>query len=276
MLVIALASQKGGSGKTTLSGHLAVEAEKAGAGPVALVDTDPQGSLAAWWNVRTEKTPAFAKVGVFDLQSALEQLKRSGIKLVVIDTPPAITDAISHVISLADLILVPCRPSPHDLRSVGATADLADRHKKALIFIVNAADSAGAHHRRGCRGALSARHRRAHHNPPPGRFCRQHGRWPHRRRSHPRLRIGQGNHRALDLHPGPPRASCEGSDARAGNTAGLFLDQFAVVERLGRLRRRSIPPSRPRTCRRSTPSSRMPTRRLCPRRPPNSLVPNLT
>jgi len=139
MLVIALASQKGGSGKTTLSGHLAVEAERAGAGPVALIDTDPQGSLAAWWNVRTEKAPAFAKVGVFDLQSALEQLKRSGIKLVVIDTPPAITDAISHVISLADLILVPCRPSPHDLRSVGATADLADRHKKALIFIVNAA-----------------------------------------------------------------------------------------------------------------------------------------
>jgi chromosome partitioning protein len=139
MLVIALASQKGGSGKTTLSGHLAVEAEKAGAGPVALIDTDPQGSLAAWWNVRTEKTPAFAKVGVFDLQSAMKQLEQSGIKLLIIDTPPAITDAISHVISLADLILVPCRPSPHDLRSVGATADLADRHKKALIFIVNAA-----------------------------------------------------------------------------------------------------------------------------------------
>ena len=139
MLVIALASQKGGSGKTTLSGHLAVQAEKAGAGPVALVDTDPQGSLAAWWNVRTEKTPAFAKVGVFDLNTAMQQLERSGIKLVVIDTPPAITDAISHVISLADLVIVPCRPSPHDLRSVGATADLADRHKKALIFVVNAA-----------------------------------------------------------------------------------------------------------------------------------------
>jgi chromosome partitioning protein len=43
------------------------------------------------------------------------------------------------VISLADLVVVPCRPSPHDLRSVGATADLADRHKKALIFVVNAA-----------------------------------------------------------------------------------------------------------------------------------------
>jgi chromosome partitioning protein len=139
MLVMALASQKGGSGKTTLSGHLAVEAEKAGAGPVALIDTDPQGSLAAWWNVRAEKAPAFAKVGVFDLQSALQKLERAGMKLVVIDTPPAITDAISHVISLSDLIVVPCRPSPHDLRSVGATADLADRHKKTLIFVVNAA-----------------------------------------------------------------------------------------------------------------------------------------
>jgi chromosome partitioning protein len=69
----------------------------------------------------------------------MQQLEQAGIKLVIIDTPPAITDAISHVISLSDLILVPCRPSPHDLRSVGATADLADRHKKALIFIVNAA-----------------------------------------------------------------------------------------------------------------------------------------
>ncbi|MGH6814470.1 MAG: AAA family ATPase [Hyphomicrobiaceae bacterium] len=139
MLVMALASQKGGSGKTTLSGHLAVEAEKAGAGPVALIDTDPQGSLAAWWNVRAEKMPAFAKVGVFDLQSALQKLEQAGMKLVVIDTPPAITDAISHVVSLSDLIVVPCRPSPHDLRSVGATADLADRHKKTLIFVVNAA-----------------------------------------------------------------------------------------------------------------------------------------
>jgi len=139
MLVCALTSQKGGAGKTTLSGHLAVEAEKMGAGPVALIDTDPQGSLSQWWNARVEKTPVFAKVGVFDLQSALKHLERSGIKLAVIDTPPAITDAIAHVISLTDLVVVPCRPSPHDLRAVGATVDLADRHKKPLIFVINAA-----------------------------------------------------------------------------------------------------------------------------------------
>jgi len=139
MLVLALASQKGGSGKTTLSGHLAVEAEKAGAGPVALIDTDPQGSLSQWWNARAAKSPSFAKVGAFELSSALSHLKRTGIKLAVIDTPPAITDSISQVIEHADLVVVPTRPSPHDLRSVGATVDLAERHKKPLIFVVNGA-----------------------------------------------------------------------------------------------------------------------------------------
>ena len=50
MKVVAVASQKGGSGKTTLAGHIAVQAERMGAGPVAMIDTDPQGSLAEWWS----------------------------------------------------------------------------------------------------------------------------------------------------------------------------------------------------------------------------------
>ena len=56
-----MASQKGGSGKTTLSGHLAVQAQRAGAGPVVLIDIDPQGSLADWWNEREAEYPAFAQ-----------------------------------------------------------------------------------------------------------------------------------------------------------------------------------------------------------------------
>ena len=55
---LVLASQKGGAGKTTLSRHLAVEAERAGAGPVVLLDADPQGGLAAWWNRRRESLRA--------------------------------------------------------------------------------------------------------------------------------------------------------------------------------------------------------------------------
>ena len=139
MIVIAIASQKGGAGKTTLSGHLAVEAEKAGAGPVTLIDTDPQGSLSQWWNARSARSPQFAKVGVFELQSALAHLERSGTRLAIIDTPPAITDSISHVIAHSDLVIVPTRPSPHDLRAVGATVDMAEKFAKPLIFVVNGA-----------------------------------------------------------------------------------------------------------------------------------------
>jgi chromosome partitioning protein len=139
MRVLAVASQKGGSGKTTLSGHLAVQAARAGAGPVVMIDIDPQGSLADWWNARTSDEPAFAQTIVSRLAADLETLRGHGFKLAVIDTPPAITMAIESVIAVAELIVVPTRPSPHDLRAVGATVDLCDRAGKPLIFVVNAA-----------------------------------------------------------------------------------------------------------------------------------------
>ena len=66
-------------------------------------------------------------------------MRQQGFKLAVIDTPPAITMAIQSVISVAELIVVPTRPSPHDLRAVGATVDLCERAGKPLIFVVNAA-----------------------------------------------------------------------------------------------------------------------------------------
>jgi chromosome partitioning protein len=137
--VLVLASQKGGSGKTTLSGHLAVEAEAAGIGQVALIDTDPQGSLSEWWNSRATASPRFVKVGLAELGSALGRLKETGLKLAVIDTPPAITASISSVVAHADLVLIPTRPSPHDLRAVTATVEIAETHRRPLMFVVNGA-----------------------------------------------------------------------------------------------------------------------------------------
>ena len=101
MRVLAMASQKGGSGKTTLSGHLAVQAQLVGAGPVVLIDIDPQGSLANWWNERQEEFPAFAQTSVARLAVDLEALRAQGFKLAVIDTPPAITMAIQSVVQVA-------------------------------------------------------------------------------------------------------------------------------------------------------------------------------
>ncbi len=139
MRVIAFASQKGGSGKTTLSGHVAVAAERAGAGPVVLVDADPQGSLSDWWNERANPAPVFARTAISRLASDLDDLKAQGFKLAVIDTPPAITMAIQSVVAVSDMVVIPTRPSPHDLRAAGATVDLVDRAGKPLVFVVNAA-----------------------------------------------------------------------------------------------------------------------------------------
>ncbi len=80
MRIITIASKKGGSGKTTLAGHLAVEADRNGAGPVAIIDTDPQGSLAAWWNSRESPAPLFAAVDVTQLGAQLAVLSRQGIE----------------------------------------------------------------------------------------------------------------------------------------------------------------------------------------------------
>ena len=139
MRVLAFTSQKGGSGKTTLSGHIAVQAELAGEGPVVLVDTDPQGSLTEWWNEREAPTPAFAQTNVSRLITDLDELRSQGFKLAIIDTPPAITLAIQSVIAVSDLIVIPTRPSPHDLRAAGATVELADRTDKPFMFVVNGA-----------------------------------------------------------------------------------------------------------------------------------------
>ncbi len=139
MQVLAFASQKGGSGKTTLAGHVAVQAELAGAGPVALVDTDPQGSLSEWWNERQAETPLFARTSVAQLGSDLQRMRTFGIKLLIIDTPPAITSTIAHVIRYADMVVIPTRPSPHDLRAAGATVELVESLGKPLVFVMNAA-----------------------------------------------------------------------------------------------------------------------------------------
>lgn len=139
MRVLAFASQKGGSGKTTLAGHVAVQAELAGAGPVVLIDTDPQGSLSDWWNERQAPVPAFAQTNVSRLLTDLDELRAQGFKLAVIDTPPAITMAIQSVVAVSELVVIPTRPSPHDLRAAGATVELVDRASKPLVFVVNAA-----------------------------------------------------------------------------------------------------------------------------------------
>jgi chromosome partitioning protein len=139
MKIVVLASQKGGAGKTTLAAHLAVAAELAGDGPCVLIDTDPQASLAAWWNGRESETPAFAPATLKELAAKLEGLAKAGFAYAFIDTPPAITELIRAVVALADLVMIPTRPSPHDLRAVGRTVELAADAGRSFAFAVTQA-----------------------------------------------------------------------------------------------------------------------------------------
>ena len=139
MRILTLASQKGGTGKTTLAAHLAVEAQRGKAGPVAVLDTDPQGSLAAWWNVREAPTPQFAAVAITQLPDAVQQLAQQGMQRLIIDTPPQTLDIITRATRTADFVLIPVRPSPHDLRAVAAVVDLMETTKKPFCFVLNGA-----------------------------------------------------------------------------------------------------------------------------------------
>ena len=114
-------------------------AEVSGAGPVAFIDTDPQGSLASWWNARQQETPLFSRAGMDHLPGHLQALENAGIALVIIDTPPAATETIALAMQPAHLVLIPTRPSPHDLRAISSTVAMAEKAGKRMLFVINGA-----------------------------------------------------------------------------------------------------------------------------------------
>jgi chromosome partitioning protein len=136
--VIAFASRKGGAGKTTLTSHLAVQAVAVGCVPVGIMDADPQGGLSGWWNARSSSEPAFLDTAK-GLKAAVTAARRAGFKAVMIDTPPSLSETIAEVLALADLVVIPVRPSPNDLRAVGGTVELATQAGKPMVFVINQA-----------------------------------------------------------------------------------------------------------------------------------------
>jgi len=136
MKVIVVAAQKGGTGKTTLSGHLGVELANRGFKTV-LVDTDPQGSLKAWWESREAAQPALMSATAKELAAALPALRKDGFQYMIVDTPPQVTQLIKDIVNLADLVLIPAKPSSHDLRAVGKTVELVADSKKIMVFVLN-------------------------------------------------------------------------------------------------------------------------------------------
>lgn len=136
MKTLGLLSRKGGVGKTTLALHLSVLAQNESGLRVLLVDLDPQGSSAAWWQAREQVTPALEATEPSKLAALLDTARASGIDLVVIDTRPSVEADAVQVAALSDYLLVPARPAIMDLRAILGTLDIVKggRHRASIVL----------------------------------------------------------------------------------------------------------------------------------------------
>lgn len=136
--VITIAQQKGGSGKTTLTANLAVAFLKAGQ-RVAILDTDPQGSLGRWFMTRREAglhDLDFSTASAWGVGYEAEKLKKTN-DIVLIDTPPKIDSDLRPALREAALILVPVASSHLDLWATDGVLDLAQRVGKPAMIVLN-------------------------------------------------------------------------------------------------------------------------------------------
>ena len=142
--VIAVAQQKGGSGKTMLTAQFAVA--RAESARVAVLDIDPQGSLTIWGKLRASAPKAVpglmvATVAGWRLASELEKLKAAH-DYVLIDTPPVTDSDARRAVRAADLVLIPLNPAPPDLWAAEGTLRLAAEEKRPAVLIFNRAPAA--------------------------------------------------------------------------------------------------------------------------------------
>jgi len=139
MRTIVVAATKGGVGKTTLAAALAVRASAESA-LVALIDIDPQHSLARWWELRGEPKNPRLVIGVSRIDEAISLLQQAGWEWVFIDTPPAMLTLIEPTIRVAELVLIPFRASALDLEAAGPLIEMCRMHSRPYRFVINAAE----------------------------------------------------------------------------------------------------------------------------------------
>ncbi len=136
MKIITVHSQKGGSGKTTLSLNLAIAAARAKS-QVVIIDLDPQQSAFRWSRLRSDDAPVIVSGHAPNLSQLIEQARSGGADLVIIDTAPKSESASLIAAKAADLILIPCKPSNLDLDAVADTVNIARLAGKPAVFVIN-------------------------------------------------------------------------------------------------------------------------------------------
>jgi chromosome partitioning protein len=151
MHVIALLSQKGGGGRTSLAVSLATAAEEAGH-ETLIIDLDPQATACKWGDRREAESPIVIDAQASRLGNALAKAREGGIAWAIIDTPPRSAEAALAAAKLADLIVMPIRPQMYDLETIPNTLELiatAGAGRTAaipVIAILNAIPARGSRH----------------------------------------------------------------------------------------------------------------------------------
>ena len=134
MLTIALISQKGGSGKTTLARSLAIAFERGGQA-TAIIDMDPQASAALWSKRRESGQPEVIPT-VLPLLADVLKAAKDTVEIVLIDTPPKNADVAIAAAKAADIVIIPCRAQIDDIETLPATKQILDVTGKKPTFVV--------------------------------------------------------------------------------------------------------------------------------------------
>ena len=142
MKTIAIVSQKGGSGKTTLALHLAVASAAAGQ-KTAVIDLDPQASAANWSDRREAELPVVLSAHASRLPQEISRVRAIGGDMLYIDTAPHSDSAALEAARTADLVLIPCRPAILDLEAITNTLHFLRTTGTPVIVVLNAIASTG-------------------------------------------------------------------------------------------------------------------------------------
>jgi chromosome partitioning protein len=138
MKTIVIQSQKGGSGKTMLAAHLAVEAERSG-DAAWLIDTDRQATLSQWHERREAETPQRMDVPLERMADGIKKIGDQGASYCFIDTAPSLSEQNIALLERADLVIIPVRPSPSDLWAVAETVSRVKASGKPFVFVITQA-----------------------------------------------------------------------------------------------------------------------------------------
>lgn len=137
MKIIAIISQKGGAGKTTLAVHLAAAAVAAGH-VSAIIDLDPQATAASWGDRRQADEPEVVSGQAVRLPALMKTARDNGAEFLVLDTAPNADQTASLAARNADLVLIPCRAATFDLEAIETTLLLAKAAAKPAYVVLNA------------------------------------------------------------------------------------------------------------------------------------------